>query len=95
MKNTIVLKWGNIKDFSLPVTSESYKIIQELFNHEEKLREWKGWWRRDNRDSICFQLCLRAIQKAPKWTKFWNDFRDEDYTRKQALDYVINYWIDY
>lgn len=93
--NNIVLKWGNIREFNLPTDSESYKTINELFDREEKLREWKGGGRRDNRDPTCFQLCLRAIQKAPEDTKFWNDFTDTDYTKEQALDYIINYWIDY
>lgn len=95
MENIIVLKWGNIRDFNLPITSESYKAINELMEREEKCREWKGGGRRDNRDPTCFQLCLRAIQKAPKGTRFWNDFTDKEYTKAKALDYIINYGIDY
>lgn len=93
--NNIVLKWGNIRTYCLPVDCESYKLINQLEEREEKLREGKGGGRRDNRDPTCFQLCLRAIQKAPEDTKFWNDFTDTDYTKEQALDYIINYWIDY
>ena len=39
MENIIVLKWGNIRDFNLPITSESYKAINELMEREEKCRE--------------------------------------------------------
>lgn len=92
LKPRFTLKWGNIRGIdNLDITSESYKTFEELTEREDKLRELKGGGRRDNRDSTCFQLCLRAITKAPKGSIFKNDFTEEFYTKEKALDYIINY----
>lgn len=95
MENYIYLKWGCIKGYNLPIESNCYKFIRRLEKREEVLREGKTWLRREHRDKDCLELCLRAITKAPEDTIFTNTFTDEEYTREEALDYIINYWVDY
>lgn len=94
--NILYLKWGNINGWdSMPVDLESYKLIRELEEREEKLREGKGGGRREHWDKDCLQLCLRAIQKLPENRRFINTFSDKEYTKEQAIDYIINYEFDY
>lgn len=95
MKNYISLKRWTIKEYNLPIDSESYKAIQELEEREEKLRSIDWWWRRENRDLKCMILCIKAILEIPKWTELWNDFTDKTYNKTQAIDYIMNYWIKY
>lgn len=87
MESIIWLKNGGIKYYTLPENSESYSILQQAQVYRGK--NTKDLKYEDGKTYIC--LIIRAILKAPKYTKFRYDYSEKRYTRKQALDYVLGY----
>lgn len=88
MECIIWLKNGGVKYFTLPENCESYKLLQQALDIALKIYEKKN----DNSDLrkyVC--LTLKAIMKAPKGTKFWYDYTEKRYTKKQAIEYILDY----
>lgn len=88
MECIIWLKNGGVKYFTLPENCESYKLLKQA--HE--------YWNMGDLSELKFIdatrytcLTLKAIMNAPKGTKFRYDFHEKRYTKKQAIDYVLDY----
>lgn len=85
MESIIWLKNGGVKYFTLPENCESYKLLKKAHEYRDR----KEWSFNDGEMYIC--LTLKAIMKAPKGTKFWYDFNEKRYTKRQAIDYILDY----
>lgn len=85
METIIWLKNGGVKYFTLPENCESYKLLQKA--HEYRFKENPTF--DDGKSYIC--LTLKAILNAPKYTKFWYDATEKRYTKRQAVDYILEY----
>jgi len=84
METIIWLKNGGVKYFTLPENCESYKLLQQA---HEMMGESLTF--SDGKQYMC--LTIKAILRAPKYTKFRYDFSEKRYTKKQAMDYVLDY----
>ncbi len=88
MESIIWLKNGGVKYFTLPENSESYKLLQQAHNLiDGKYTSELSFV--DGKKYAC--LTLKAIINAPKFTKFWYDPSEKRYTKKQAINYVLDY----
>lgn len=85
MECIIWLKNGGVKYFTLPENSESYSLLKQAHAYQDK----KDLKFDNGKAYIC--LIIRAILKAPKYTKFWYDYTEKRYTRKQAINYILEY----
>ena len=88
MESIIWLKNGGVKYFTLPENCESYKLLQQA-NEKAIYRYKSDLWYKDTRKYICYTI--KAIMKAPKGTKFWYDYTEKRYTKRQAIDYILDY----
>lgn len=84
MECIIWLKNGGVKYFTLPENSESYKLLQQATDLTYKQDGFN-----DGRKYAC--LTLKAILNAPKGTKFRYDYTEKRYTKRQAIDYILDY----
>lgn len=84
MECIIWLKNGGVKYFTLPENSESYKLLKQA---NDILGENLTY--ADGKQYICYTL--KAIMNAPKYTKFRYDYTEKRYTRKQAINYILDY----
>lgn len=92
-KNRISLKFWTIKAFYFEKKCEAQILIDTLFEVEELQRNWDySTWRREKRNDTCMELCIKALEKAPKGTTYRNARNDKVLTKKQAIDYIKNYY---
>lgn len=89
MESIIWLKNGGVKYFTLPENCESYKLLQKA--HEITDGSYRSGLSFDDWQKYV-SLTLKAIINAPKGTRFWYDFKEKRYTKKQAINYILDYY---
>lgn len=92
MENWISLKFWTIKGYNFIKKCEAWILIDALFEVEEMQRNGDyTTWRREKRNNTCLELCIKALETAPKGTIYRNDWEDKTLTKKQAIEYIKNY----
>lgn len=86
------LKRWTLKSRDFKETCEASILLNTLNVLEDYLR-WDNFTksRRAFWNETCYYLMKRAIEVAPEWTRFYNDWSWEEYTREQAIQYVLDY----